>query len=161
MLHSIKNFLWRGPAFSISGTPLVLIKAIKLYRCLWSECCFLLPLGGADHWFRGKKNKMSKEKVSARNGLWADSNALKIFPDQTNVRLSPPPIIPFPSWSDLWSDHLQTEVTSDQTIPRPKWPLIKPCSDQCDLWQYFCALEPNFCLGALCVRWNWSNQRSL
>ena len=40
--------------------------------------------------------------------------------DQTIVRLNPPLIRPFPSWSDLWSHHLQTEVASDHTIaPNP------------------------------------------
>ena len=56
--------------------------------------------------------------------------------DQINVRLNPPLIRPFPSWSDLRSYHPQTEVTSDHTIPRPKWPLIIPFSDLSDFWSY-------------------------
>ena len=57
--------------------------------------------------------------------------------DQTNVRLNPPLIRPFPSWSDFWSDHPQTKVTSDHTIPRPNWPLIILSPDRSDLWSYY------------------------
>ena len=63
-------------------------------------------------------------------------NPLEMVSDQTNVRLNPPLIRPFPSWSDFWSYHPQTKVTSDHTIPRPKWPLITPSPDQSDLWSY-------------------------
>ena len=61
---------------------------------------------------------------------------LELVSDQTNVRLNPPLIGPFPSWIDFWSYHPQTKVTSDHTIPKPKWPLIIPSPDRSDLWSY-------------------------
>ena len=83
---------------------------------------------------------------------------LEMVSDQTNMRLNPPVIRPFPSWSNLWSYHPQTEVTSDHNIPRPKWRLIIPSPDRSNLWSYYCALEPNprpcnFGLGTHRVRW--------
>ena len=86
---------------------------------------------------------------------------LEMVSDQTNVRLNPPLIIPFPSWSDflpspdqsdLWSYHPQTEVTSDHTIPRPKWPLIIPSPDRSDLWSYHPQTEVTS--DHTIVRWN-------
>ena len=98
-----------------------------------------------------KKTKKSKEKTPH-----------EMVSDQTNVRLNPPLIRPFPSWSDLWPYHPQTEVTSDHSIPRPKWILII----QSDHWSYYCALESNprpcnFGLGTHRVYCSWSDQRSL
>ena len=61
---------------------------------------------------------------------------LEMVSDQTNVRLNPPLIRPFPSWSNFWSYNPQTKVTSDHTITRPKWPLIIPSPDRSDLWSY-------------------------
>ena len=124
-----QNFLLRGPAFSMSW----FWSKSSDSRCDRDEnadfCCLLAkPIG--------RENKKSKEKISARNGLWSDPIALKIVSDQTNVRLNPPLIIPLPSWSDLWSYHPQTEVISDHTIPRSKRPLIILSPDRSDPWSY-------------------------
>ena len=72
--------------------------------------------------------------------------------DQTNVRLNPPLIRPFPSWSDFLSYHPQIKVTSDHTIPRPKWPLIIPSPDRSDLWSYHPQTEVTS--DHTIVRWN-------
>ena len=86
-------------------------------RCVCDQndafCCFSV------------KNKKSKTRF-----------LLELVSDQTNVRLNPPLIRPFPSWCDLWSYDPQTEVISDHTIPRPKWPLVIPSPDRTDLWSY-------------------------
>ena len=83
--------------------------------------------------------------------------------DQTNVRLNPPLIRPFPSSSDFWSYQPQTKVASDHTIPRPKWPLIIPSPrpkwpliipspDRSDLWSFHPQTEVTS--DHTIVRWN-------
>ena len=132
-------------ACSISCTSLLLIKAIKLLMCLWSECCFLLLLAETTS-LGEKKNKKLKKKFSSKwslirlmcawNRVWSDHSQPEVNSDHTIHRPKWPLIIQTPDRSDLWSYHPQTEVTSDHTIPRPKWPLIIPSPVRSDLWSY-------------------------
>ena len=94
------NFFLRGPACSISWTHLVLIKASN------SRCVCDKNARQSQHLSSLGKNKQKNQRKKLRSRR-SDPIALKIFSDQTNVRLNPPLIRP-----------TQTEVTSDHTIVR-------------------------------------------
>ena len=53
--------------------------------------------------FLRKKVQKIERKKCARNGLWSDHIAIKVFYDQSNVGLNPPLIRPSPDRSDIWS----------------------------------------------------------
>ena len=117
--------------------------------CLWPE--------KANISYIIKIRAKNRKKKCARIGLWLDPIALKIFSDQTNVRLN----LPFIRSS-------QRNMTSDQTITIRKWPLIDTSPDHSDLWSYLSALETleprfyNFGLGTNRLLWTgvWSNVTS-